>query len=259
MNRRLFVPILKTIPSNTKKIIDEQIFNQTNFFQSIQSIQNRQQSRLYGYFCKQYKYQQLGFTEPDYEAFLNRILTSYFNRREVTASTKTKSEVRGGGKKPWRQKGLGRARAGSSRSPLWKGGGVCFGPKPKFNNQKINKKEYGLAIKLLLRLAYKQNRLLIIQPLSGSLLNNIQKTREIKNLLASIIKTTNNENSSQAIRFVLSQKEYKMFGENFKKASSNLLRTDIISENELSLANFTKPTTFVFTIGAFLSLRSKFM
>ena len=148
MNRRLFVPILKSISSTTKKDIDEQIFNQTNFFQSIQSIQNRRQSRLYGYFCKNYKYQQLGFSEPDSEAFLNRILTSYLNTREVTASTKTKSEVRGGGKKPWRQKGLGRARAGSSRSPLWKGGGVCFGPKPKYILPKIGT-VFGLVMSII--------------------------------------------------------------------------------------------------------------
>nr|YP_009550881.1 ribosomal protein L4 [Eustigmatophyceae sp. Ndem 8/9T-3m6.8]QAA11818.1 ribosomal protein L4 [Eustigmatophyceae sp. Ndem 8/9T-3m6.8] len=259
MNRKLFVPVLKKISSNTKKIIDEDIFNQTNFFQSIQSIQNRRQSRLYGYFCKNYKYQQLGFTQPDYEAFLNRILTTYFNRREVTASTKTKSEVRGGGRKPWRQKGLGRARAGSSRSPLWKGGGVCFGPKPKSNLPKINKKEYALAIRLLLNLAYKQNRLLIIQPLTTSLVKHIEKTREINNLLGSISKTNSSSNLPQATRVILSQQEYSNFGENLKRASSNLSKTKVLCENELTLAIFTKPVKFVFTMNAFLNTRSKFM
>lgn len=68
------------------------------------------------------------------------------NSRKYLASTKTKSEVRGGGKKPWRQKGTGNARAGSSRSPLWVGGGVIFGPKPRLVNKKINKKERRLAI-----------------------------------------------------------------------------------------------------------------
>jgi large subunit ribosomal protein L4 len=257
MNRKLFVPILKPIPSTMKSSIDEQIFNQTNFFQSIQSIQNRTQSRLYGYFCKNYKYKQLGFTEPDYEAFLNRILTTYFNRREITASTKTKSEVRGGGRKPWRQKGSGRARAGSSRSPLWKGGGVCFGPKPKFTNLKINKKEYGLAILLLIRLAYKRKQLLITQSLTSKAFQNIHKTGEIKSLLNSQTKSLSNK--GQTLKLVLSQEEYNIFGENFAKASANLSKMAIICENQLTIATFTKPTKFIFTANAFLNIRAKFL
>ena len=67
------------------------------------------------------------------------------NRRQGTHSTKTRGEVRGGGKKPWRQKGTGRARAGSSRSPVWSGGGITFGPKPRDYSKKVNEKVKKLA------------------------------------------------------------------------------------------------------------------
>ncbi|MDB9525888.1 50S ribosomal protein L4 [Oscillatoria sp. CS-180] len=75
------------------------------------------------------------------------LLRQMHNARQGTLSSKTRSEVRGGGKKPWRQKGTGRARAGSSRSPLWKGGGVIFGPKPRDFSIKMNRKERRLALR----------------------------------------------------------------------------------------------------------------
>ena len=82
---------------------------------------------------------------------LHKDLLRHFNsKKQGTTSTKTRSEVRGGGRKPWRQKGTGRARAGSNRSPLWKGGGVIFGPKPKKVSLKLNKKERKLALQTLL-------------------------------------------------------------------------------------------------------------
>ena len=78
------------------------------------------------------------------------IVRQQIQQKQGTVSTKTRSEVRGGGRKPWRQKGTGRARAGSNRSPLWKGGGVIFGPKPRTISLKLNKKERVLSLQTLL-------------------------------------------------------------------------------------------------------------
>ena len=94
------------------------------------------------------------------------LLRHYNSQRQGTSSTKTRSEVRGGGRKPWRQKGTGRARAGSNRSPLWKGGGVIFGPKPKTSSSKLNKKERRLALQTLL---YNRNQnILVIENLENA-------------------------------------------------------------------------------------------
>jgi len=83
---------------------------------------------------------------------VHRALTRQLaNARQGTASAKTRAEVRGGGRKPWRQKGTGRARAGSSRSPLWRGGGVIFGPKPRDYSTKMNRKERRLALRTALQ------------------------------------------------------------------------------------------------------------
>jgi large subunit ribosomal protein L4 len=86
-------------------------------------------------------------------------------RRSGTAATKTRSEVSGGGKKPWKQKGTGRARAGSSRSPLWRGGGTMFGPSPRSYEYAVPKKVRKLALCSALSMKRKENKLLIVDKL----------------------------------------------------------------------------------------------
>lgn len=85
------------------------------------------------------------------------------NQRPGTACTKTRHDVKGGGAKPWRQKGTGRARAGSNRSPLWKGGAVIFGPLPRSYNLKINKKKRRIALCSALSSLAQENRIYIIE------------------------------------------------------------------------------------------------
>ena len=84
--------------------------------------------------------------EPNVHLLHLAVLRQLNNKRAGTASTKTKAEVRGGGKKPWKQKGTGRARAGSIRSPLWVGGGITFGPKPRSYKSSLPKKARNIAI-----------------------------------------------------------------------------------------------------------------
>ncbi len=100
--------------------------------------------------------------------------------RQGTASTKTRSEVRGGGRKPWRQKGTGRARAGSIRSPLWRGGGVIFGPKPRDYEIKMNRKERKLALRTAF--AGRVDDLIVVEEFSEQLQR--PKTKELVSAIA---------------------------------------------------------------------------
>jgi large subunit ribosomal protein L4 len=92
----------------------------------------------------------------------NVVVWQLAKRRAGTASTKTRSEVRGGGKKPWRQKGTGRARAGTNRSPIWTGGGTIFGPKPRSYDFSLNKKARKAALRSVLSAKLKDNQLTVV-------------------------------------------------------------------------------------------------
>ena len=103
--------------------------------------------------------------EPN-ENVVHRVLVNYLaNQRQGTQSTKTRAEVRGGGRKPWRQKGTGRARQGSIRAPQWIKGGIALGPKPRSYKYRVNKKERQLAIKSLLSAKVLDNELTVVDKL----------------------------------------------------------------------------------------------
>lgn len=104
------------------------------------------------------------------------------NQRQGTQSAKTRAEVRGGGRKPWRQKGTGRARQGSTRSPQWTGGGVVFAPKPRNYSFKLNKKVKRLALQSALSTKVAENKIIVLDELT---LNEI-KTKEMVKVLNNI-------------------------------------------------------------------------
>ena len=103
--------------------------------------------------------------EPNENVVHSALVNYLANQRQGTQSTKTRAEVRGGGRKPWRQKGTGRARQGSIRAPQWIKGGIALGPKPRSYSYRINKKEKQLAIKSILSAKVLDNELTVVDKL----------------------------------------------------------------------------------------------
>ena len=119
--------------------------------------------------------------EPNDAVLYDALRLARNNFRQGTADTKTRSEVSGGGRKPWRQKGTGRARQGSTRAPHWPGGGVVFGPHPRSYAIKMNKKERRLALKSALAYKAIESNLIVLDKLEVS-----NKTKDFKEILKSL-------------------------------------------------------------------------
>ena len=142
--------------------------------------------------------------EPN-EAVVHSVLVNYLaNQRQGTQSTKTRAEVRGGGRKPWRQKGTGRARQGSIRAPQWIKGGIALGPKPRSYKYTVNKKERRLAVKSMLSMKVLEQSLVVVDKLAFeeiktknmvSALNNLKVTGKTLVMLAE-----KNENVQKSAR-----------------------------------------------------------
>ena len=169
------------------------------------------------------------------------------NARAGTAHTKIRCEVRGGGAKPWRQKGTGRARAGSSRSPLWRGGGVIFGPRNNVNWTKgMNAKESQRAIVSALNLLVKENRLAAIETLSLE----EAKTKEI----AAIKKQAGLENANVVFVVESENSEITLL----KRAVKNLINTKVLTTNELNVKDLLKADQVIIASAAFTELEERF-
>jgi large subunit ribosomal protein L4 len=161
------------------------------------------------------------------------LLRHFTSKKQGTASTKTRSEVRGGGRKPWRQKGTGRARAGSNRSPLWKGGGVIFGPKPKKITLKLNKKERRLALQTLLY--NKKNNILIIENLETEITEPKTKT---------FLKVCQNCSITldQKVLVIVSKKTTAL-----KLATQNIPNVELIAASNLNTLSLLKAKQIILT------------
>ena len=120
--------------------------------------------------------------EPN-EAVVHSVLVNFLaNQRQGTQSTKTRAEVRGGGRKPWRQKGTGRARQGSIRAPQWIKGGIALGPKPRSYKYTVNKKEKRLAIKSILSSKVLENELVVVDSLDLKEIKTSKMAKALTNL-----------------------------------------------------------------------------
>ncbi len=177
---------------------------------------------------------ELSVLEKSGNYLLHKDLLRHQNsQRQGTVSTKTRSEVRGGGRKPWRQKGTGRARAGSNRSPLWKGGGVIFGPKPKTVSLKLNKKERRLALQTLLY--NKKNNILIIENLENEI-----KESKTKNFLKICDDCAINLN--QKVLVIVSKKTTAL-----KLSTQNLKNVELILASNLNTLSLLKAKQIILT------------
>lgn len=164
-----------------------------------------------------------------HKVYLSQLKSS----RKYTASTKTKSEVRGGGRKPWKQKGTGQARAGSIRSPLWVGGGVIFGPKPRVVSKKINKKENRLAIISALHL--KKEQITFVNELFFDQIDLNIKTKSIASFL-----TESKINLNSRVLFVLAKPNKGVW-----LATRNLKNIEVTTGNCLNLAQILNATQII--------------
>lgn len=153
------------------------------------------------------------------------------NRRQGTQSAKTRAEVRGGGRKPWKQKGTGRARQGSIRSPQWTGGGVVFAPKPRDYSVKLNRKEKRIALKSVLTTRVNESKFIVLDELNLSEI----KTKAMKNVLGAL-------NLSKAL--VVTEGEAS---KNVMLSARNIQGIKTAAVNNINVYDILKYDTFVVT------------
>ena len=167
------------------------------------------------------------------ENIVHSVLVNYqANQRQGTQSTKTRAEVRGGGKKPWRQKGTGRARQGSIRAPQWIKGGIALGPKPRSYTYKVNKKEKRLAIKSVLSSKVAESELIVVDKIPF---------KEIKT--KQMVEALNNLKVEGKALILLPEKD-----ENVQKSARNIEGVKTTLVNTINVYDLLKYTKLVVTV-----------
>ena len=162
-----------------------------------------------------------------YEVIKNHLA----NRRQGTQSAKTRAEVRGGGRKPWRQKGTGRARQGSTRSPQWIGGGVVFAPKPRDYSYSVNKKVRRLALKSVLTTKVNEGNLIVLDALEM----NAPKTKDFIAMLSAV-------NAGKKALVVTAENS-----PNVVKSGRNIPGVDITFVNTLNVYDIMRHDSLIIT------------
>lgn len=169
--------------------------------------------------------------DPNEHVVYEAVKSQLSNRRQGTQSVKTRSEVRGGGRKPWRQKGTGRARHGSTRSPIWVGGGVTFAPKPRSYKQDMPKKVRRLALKSALTSKLENEELIVVDELKFE----SPKTKEMVSVLENL-------NTKDKVLIVTEEKDINVI-----RSSSNLPNVETIVVNNLNVYDILNYDSFIIT------------
>lgn len=171
--------------------------------------------------------------EPNETALHDAVVMQRASQREGTHAVKNRAAVRGGGRKPWRQKGTGRARQGSIRSPQWVGGGVVFGPTPRSYRYKLPKKVRRLAIKSALSSKVKNEELIVLEKLAF----DAPKTKDMVQLLKNL-------DADQALIVVKDEDK------NAQLSARNLAEVTFITSNRLNVLDVLKHDKLIMTVDA---------
>lgn len=175
--------------------------------------------------------------EPNTQVMFDAVQVYQANMRQATAKTKTRAEVRGGGKKPWRQKGTGRARAGSSRSPIWVGGGTVFGPIGNQNYKlSMNKKAHALAVKSALSIKAQENNIVVVDEFTTAKTKDFAKALEMLKIDTKTLVVLPEEN------------------EEFSRSARNIPSVKVVLVNNVCVYDLVNANKVVFTVDAVKAL-----